>query len=508
MKYIRNSITKRIFAITMLVSILSFTVSPIITYAQVMQSIPTNSAHDKKTCGVMSMFGQCTPITLNSIGTAAMKMMLKYMTQSIVDWINSGFKGSPTFLSNPSQFFTDMIDEQIGSFIENDPDLNFLCSSMNIDIRLALQLSYSPFKRKISCTLSQVVNNIQNIPNNISINGQNIKSLGGSFERNGGWSNFIQVSQYPQNNTYGAFLTAKTELDARIANKIVKKNNELGQGKGFLSIEKCENDSTGATSYISPITSSSSAAAKRSFSNCSITTPGAVVNDTLSTSLGSGFRQLELADEFDEIINAAVSQLIQQVVTAGISSVSGSGTSDQNNYWNSRGAQLEEQQLNESTYANKESMYEFLDMIKAGEEKYYNEYMQMYNSLFAIKSDYENALTVLENCKTRSLNYNQIYSQIKSTLDGEISTYFTQISSSYNASAALMDQIDNYYTQVDSKKTIEDFKYIAQQATSFSYSLHSPDDVTKAQALSKEVIAKIIDYRKLLSNYSSACIQN
>ena len=43
-------------------------------------------------------------------------------------------------------------------------------------------------------------------------------------------------------------------------------------------------------------------------------TPGSVIESQLSNVLGSGLRQLELADEFDEMVGALVGQMVKNVV--------------------------------------------------------------------------------------------------------------------------------------------------------------------------------------------------
>ena len=41
------------------------------------------------------------------------------MTASIVNWINSGFHGDPTFISDPGAFFLDVANEITGKFMRD-----------------------------------------------------------------------------------------------------------------------------------------------------------------------------------------------------------------------------------------------------------------------------------------------------------------------------------------------------------------------------------------------------
>jgi hypothetical protein len=46
--------------------------------------------------------------------------IIQRMTASIVNWINTGFQGSPAFLTNPEAFFTDVGDQITGEFLKKN----------------------------------------------------------------------------------------------------------------------------------------------------------------------------------------------------------------------------------------------------------------------------------------------------------------------------------------------------------------------------------------------------
>lgn len=292
-------------------------------------------------------------MVLDPIAYGIAKSILRNVTTSIVGWINSGFEGSPAFLSNPAGFFRDTASELIGSFIEADSDLRFLCSPFSIDVRLSLAFRYTPFQKRITCTLDDVIRNASGAVAGASING----FTAGDFKQ-GGWPAFVSLSTEPQNNVYGAYIEAESELDARINSYFYYKSKELDQGKGFLSYSKCEDVTvqadTNAGAYANPNLQQSTnnapdstyqdgqtftktkknAEGKTVEQRCRVYTPGSVIAGGLETSLGSPVRELELADEFNEIVNALFAQLLKQVLTKGLGSVSGSGPSDPNSYLN------------------------------------------------------------------------------------------------------------------------------------------------------------------------------
>ncbi len=238
-------------------------------------------------------------LVLDGIVTAAAKIVISNMTNSIVTWINSGFQGNPAFITNPESFFTDVADQIAGNFIAGT-ELGFLCEPFSLDIRIALAANYSSTYRQANyCRLSDVVSNTENFA----------KFTEGDFSR-GGWDSWFEISQNPQNNPMGAYLSAQTELSIRTARGQSIKLLEANWGQGFLSYQEClAEDINGNCVEKGPIQ-----------------TPGSVIESQLENTLGTGVRQLEIADEINEIVSALVGQLVQTVFTEGLSSFSSSGS--------------------------------------------------------------------------------------------------------------------------------------------------------------------------------------
>ncbi|MES2006571.1 MAG: hypothetical protein V4436_00515, partial [Patescibacteria group bacterium] len=65
------------------------------------------------------------------------KIAIQSITQSIVEWINSGFSGQPSFVQNYEEFFTDVADRAAGEFIEGS-GLAFLCSPFQLQVKIAI----------------------------------------------------------------------------------------------------------------------------------------------------------------------------------------------------------------------------------------------------------------------------------------------------------------------------------------------------------------------------------
>jgi hypothetical protein len=101
----------------------------------------------------------------------------------------------------------------------------------------------------------------------------------------------------------------------RISNAQGEEISLLNFGNGFLSYEYCEDVETGYG---------------WSEEQCSVQTPGNVIQTQLNESLGFGTDRLTVADEIDEIIGALFAQLAQQVLT-GAGGLLGSTASGYNN---------------------------------------------------------------------------------------------------------------------------------------------------------------------------------
>lgn len=212
--------------------------------------------------------------------TTMARALLDNFTAQTVKWINSGFKGSPLYVTNLEGFLTDVADQTVGQFIESlGPIGQILCSPFDLQLRLSLNFQYSSdFRQEIGCRLSDIQNNVQRA------------FTGGNFG-NDGWNNWIQLTSEPQNNVYGAYLKATDNVDNQIANKINNEIKKLDWGKGFLSSTDPE---TGEVS-----------------------TPGTLIEDQLSETLGQGVRNVGMAKDIDAILNALVGQMINQVLGPG-----------------------------------------------------------------------------------------------------------------------------------------------------------------------------------------------
>ena len=284
---------------------------------------------------------------LDRLATLIAKQILHQLTVSVVNWINTGFKGSPAFLTNPEGFFLDVADQITGAFLATNGPLSTLCSPFSIDIRLSLALSQTNLiDQRYTCTLSKIISAQKNGPD-VTINGKVVHSSSGSINgfmngdfNQGGWPAFLALTTVPQNNPYGAMLYAKADLSAKIANQQNKIKADLQLGSGFMSWESCK-DIPGYSNVdvydpgvIDEMESSGAKTVANkdgsyTFQQCETQTPGSVIAGTLQTNLDVPVVELELANDINAIVNALVTQMVSQMLSSGLHALSGSSGSGQ-----------------------------------------------------------------------------------------------------------------------------------------------------------------------------------
>ena len=264
------------------------------------------------------------------------EVLIQSITASIVNWINRGFDGEPAFVTDLQGFMLDVGDQVVGRYIQGSK-LAGLCSPFKLDVRIALALDYYA-KDNVSCTLTGVLGNV----NDAIID----------FSSENAWNQWYELSINPNNNAFGSFLSARQALRQDVASAQSIESQKLGWGSGIKSFEVCDKKTKRAKPWVNPDkprnpsakiwvnpdkprnpsakpqinpnrprnpSAGTGAGPKNAAnisvgkSNCKILTPGVIINKQLSKTLGSGFKQLELADEINEIVGALLGQLSKQV---------------------------------------------------------------------------------------------------------------------------------------------------------------------------------------------------
>jgi hypothetical protein len=225
---------------------------------------------------------------LDGIAWAIAKQMVSNITRSLINWINSGFQGSPAFVTDLDQMLLDALDQVAGEYISSLGEFGeFICSPFRLDVQAALSVNYAQARSgtpsgpsENMCTLTGIGSNIENF-------------LSGTVDS---WDQWLTVTSNPQNTPYGAYLEAEAKLNAKLVNEAGKEIELASWGDGFLSKKVCQ------------------AIEGTSREDCKITTPGQVVSEALTFQLSTGPRSLVEADEINELVGALINQLILQAV--------------------------------------------------------------------------------------------------------------------------------------------------------------------------------------------------
>lgn len=285
-------------------------------------SVPQEAEAQSFTCGALFGLGAGASALLGSLGTyvpvndaavttntgAAVQKecvdelayllanaAIESIARSVINWINSGFDGSPAFVTDLDAFLGGVGVEAFEDYIGSDA-IAFLCSPWRFDVELALQAEFFGTTDVPACSLLDVVENIDGF-------------LAGDFSQ-GGWDGWYHLST--RNNPYSDYFTAESELYANVAAFQNVELELLDYGSGFRSFEHC------TTREANP--SDPNAQPGDIIEECEITTPGNVIENQVNNVLGSGQDRLEMADEINEILAAFIQQLINQVITEGLGS--------------------------------------------------------------------------------------------------------------------------------------------------------------------------------------------
>jgi|GEM_PF-6788504 hypothetical protein len=149
------------------------------------------------------------------------KRLLDTVTDQIIAWIQYGTE--PQFISNFGDVFTNAADAAVGDMLVETGLGDFCSSQTGPLLNLALRQARSGFSRAPSCTLSQVV--------------RNVEAFGDDFSQ-GGWLG-LQTLANPENNRYGQFIVLSERLERLTEKKQVAAQLEAQANNGFTPTKQC-----------------------------------------------------------------------------------------------------------------------------------------------------------------------------------------------------------------------------------------------------------------------------
>lgn len=245
------------------------------------------------------------------------RALLIAATNQIVAWIQGGGGSNVGFVKNYEKELRRQVDARAAEFLNHLTGIN-LCGNIGAFLRVSLRVPRQ-LREQVECTVTQIIANVEDFYQNFS---------------NGGWPVFAEIAANPQNDPYGAYLLA---LDAKLATEIsTRQRVEVGvsTGSGFLGFrvakgEKCEpisrptQDPTGgeAPGGIPIVTKHEEGTF--CYTEYETRTPGQIIHDQLSKSLGTGIDFAISAKDFDEAIAVIITALINRLLFGSVGSGGG-----------------------------------------------------------------------------------------------------------------------------------------------------------------------------------------
>jgi hypothetical protein len=228
------------------------------------------------------------------------KRLIDYVVDQTVNWIQGG--GKPKFVGNWSGFLKKAGDIAFDEIIR--------------DVRLARLISLAAipkFSQRITCTLDEVVENIEDFYNDFS---------------KGGWIAYNEAWQ-PQNNYYGISLMIADETLLRTDTQTEAAKSEATASGGFLSPKKCKGESFTTAEYNQ--LDDQRYLVQDSFGNwcfanaLEIQTPGSLAGQALASAITADTQwAANIQSWTSALINAAINRLITKGVNE-MQSSSGNG---------------------------------------------------------------------------------------------------------------------------------------------------------------------------------------
>ena len=294
---------------------------------------------------------------LDAIAFALAKTLLAKLTDSIINWINTGFEGNPFYIGDSGNFFKNVIEDELQIALDDIKRTGNLY--FDIIRQEAIYNARKTLRDEIGFTLdADIVSGICGYAQYEAeefCRGQLTQEARSELTHafTSGylpfqWSTWDSLTQNCGNNIFCANTSAAEYALYQRQERVTQLNTELNRSGGFLDKKVCKDpgyqrdleewkaevDSYSIPQdddFMGPPQSSIDPSTLPPRPVCDemiIQTPGRVIADKLTSNLGTSERQLELADELNESIAAIFNALIEKLIADGLNSFNGSGNDD------------------------------------------------------------------------------------------------------------------------------------------------------------------------------------
>lgn len=239
---------------------------------------------------------------LDAIAYTVAKQALGQVTNKTLNWVNTGFGGNPFYVRN--------IDSFLGS-IKNDEIRNYIGIADNINKGNGDAVGAS--------VTSKIIEMITGRPSSVSTPTTQSELKYEAFTKDfssGGWDAWYRMTQLGE-NPIGAILSTSQQLGKNIEEQQQATKNEISNGNGFLSQKLCVE----YASTVDPNDPNNLVLGLDGLPKClrfETVTPGSVIAAQTQTITNSGTRQLEAADELNEVLGAFFDSLLNKLFNKGL----------------------------------------------------------------------------------------------------------------------------------------------------------------------------------------------
>lgn len=260
---------------------------------------------------------------IQSIGRLIIKMLLQKLTVSTVEWINSGFDGSPSFIQNPDKFFSDIAKTE---FLQFGGEVMGANEKFGKDWLRNMALSYDQkFQDNARYSLEEVQR--QKDPTFTAERFQQDFSMGG-------WDAWTSLTQTPANNPIGFKLMADNEIQRRLAGTVQSTAENaremLAQANGFLGDQRCI-EPKGVTQTEDRNARAGDKNARKCIGGFEYVTPGKMISDAATNVIGyqnNAYLNVEdLNDAVAAMIDALLGQFSNNIIEKGFANINDEGSS-------------------------------------------------------------------------------------------------------------------------------------------------------------------------------------
>lgn len=287
---------------------------------------------------------------LDGIASKLSRDILEGITGDVLKYTTTGFDGNPAYVEDLNVYWNEIADKAAEDFINGD-EIGGMCNGDLVRQAIA-QDYYGTFAEGAACTAD--------------------KEYSDEFTS---WNDWSQQVVFGVNDIYSQLFVVQDELNKRVYSAVDEAQKETDYGGGYLSQRECDGT-------------------EEEGEDCSITTPSSTTRDTAQNIFDSPVRQLELADEIDEIIDVLLSQLSTKILGRGGLSGLGRSRGGKTSYISS----LQSGNNNDDISRDRNDTIAFINSVESIERRY----KEVKVETMTILENSESLLTTLIDCHPTS----------------------------------------------------------------------------------------------------------